>query len=187
VRASVAGMGVSTTWGARPDEVARAYPCDDVLPDAPARWFRAVGVGAPAAVVWPWLCQLRRAPYSYDLVDNGGRRSPRVREPGCEDMEVGQRFMRIFVLVSFERGRHVTLRIDDPRALRMFGDVVVTYRVSDDGDGRSRLVAVLRVADEGRRWGRWRSRLLVWGDLVMMRKQLRTLAALAEAEQGATG
>jgi hypothetical protein len=177
-------MGVSTAWGTRPDEVARSYPCDDLLPDAPARWFRAVGVDAPAAVVFPWLCQLRLAPYSYDLVDNGGRRSPRVRDPRCEDLEAGQRFMRIFVLDSFEPGRELTVRIDDPRARRMFGDVVVTYRVTDDAGGRSRLVAVLRVADAGPRWGSWRRRVLVWGDLVMMRRQLLTLAALAAAERG---
>jgi len=178
-------MSLATAWGVRPDEVARTYPCDDVLPDAPARWFRAVGVDAPAAVVFPWLCQLRRAPYSYDLVDNGGRRSPRTRDPRCEELAVGQRFMTIFVLDSFEPGRQVTVRIDDARARRAFGDVVVTYDVRGDGAGRSRLVAVLRVADGDRRPRRWSRRALGWGDLVMMRKQLRTLGALAEAERGA--
>ncbi|GIG21278.1 hypothetical protein Cch01nite_20020 [Cellulomonas chitinilytica] len=172
-------MGVPSTWGARPDEVARRYPCDEAMPGAPARWLRAVDVDAPASVVWPWLCQLRLAPYSYDLVDNGGRRSPRLRDPRCEALEIGQRFMRIFVLDAFSPGQELTVRIDDPRALRLFGEVVVTYRVDDEPGGRSRLVAALRADDAGRRWGPWRRRVLVWGDLVMMRKQLRTLAALA--------
>ncbi|MGY4645051.1 SRPBCC family protein [Cellulomonas sp. URHB0016] len=175
-------MGVPTSWGARPDEVARTYPCDDVLPGSPVRWFRAVDADAPAPAVYRWLCQLRLAPYSYDLVDNGGRRSPRTRDPHCEDLAVGQRFMQIFVLDSFVPGRDLTVRIDDPRALRVFGEVVVTYQVEDEPGGRSRLVAALRGADGGQRWRRWTRPVLAWGDLVMMRKQLLTLAALAEEE-----
>ena len=53
-------------WGVAPDEVQRPYPCDDFV-DAPAlQAWRAVDVAAPADAVWPWVAQVRAAPYSYD-------------------------------------------------------------------------------------------------------------------------
>jgi hypothetical protein len=76
-------------WGVTADEVARCYPCDAVLPKPAVTWFRAVTVQAPASVVFRWLCQMKVAPYSYDLLDNFGRRSPRTLTPGVERLEVG--------------------------------------------------------------------------------------------------
>ena len=155
--------------GSTAEERAATYPAHDVLPDA-STLYRAVDVDAPVAVVYRWLCQLRVAPYSYDLLDNLGRRSPRTLTPGLEDLAIGQRFMTIFELVAFEPGRSITLLV---RSRRMFGNVAVTYDVTPRGNG-SRLLAVLRITR--------RSRLLVYGDAFMMRKQLRTLAALSERD-----
>ena len=67
------------TWGSTPGERDDAFACDRLVPHADDILFRAVDVAAPAAVVFRWLCQLRVAPYSYDKLDNGGRRSPQVR------------------------------------------------------------------------------------------------------------
>ena len=87
------------------------------------------------------------------------------------------RFMTIFELVEFETNSHVTLRTRS----RLFGDVVVTYRVSEtQGSARSRLAVKLLVRHRRDVLGRVWSLLLPPGDLVMMRKQLRTLARLAE-------
>ena len=96
------------------------------------RLYRAVDVAAPAEIVFRWLCQLRAAPYSYDLIDNGGRRSPQELTPGLERLEPGQRFMRIFRLVEFEPGRSITVLSRGT----VFGEVAVTYRVRGAGAGR---------------------------------------------------
>ena len=143
------------------------------------RLFRAVDVAAPTSIVFRWLCQLRAAPYSYDLLDNAGRRSPQMLTPGLERLQAGQRFMRIFRLVDFEPGRSITVRSRGS----VFGEVLVTYRVREDGGGGSRLVAKLLVVSPPGPLGSMPARaLLAAGDLVMMRRQLLNLARLAERE-----
>jgi hypothetical protein len=172
---------MATTWGSTPAERALPFPCDGVLPDAPFELYRAITVEAPASVVFRWLCQLRVAPYSYDLLDNLGRKSPRQLTPGLDELVVGQRVMTIFTLVNFEPGKQVTLRIVRDRPRRLFGDLAVSYTVVPDGVARSRLVVKLRVDLAGDGFlARMRRTFLAWGDLVMMRKQLLTLKTLAE-------
>jgi hypothetical protein len=148
-------------WGTTAAERARSYPCDALLRGPEC--FRGVSVAAPPAVVFRWLCQLRAAPYSYDLIDNLGRRSPRTLTPGLDALAVGQRVMTIFRLVAFERDRHLTLRTRG---------TVVTYAVLPDGEG-SRLVAKLIFSGP-------LARAMPWLDLPMMRRQLLNLKALAE-------
>jgi hypothetical protein len=175
-------MSVATVWGVDAAERAAVYACDEIVPHPAESWFRAVDVRAPRPVVFRWLCQMRVAPYSYDLLDNGGRRSPRALTPGPERLAVGQRFARIFTLVDFAPDEQLTLTITAPRALAVFGPVTITYAVRDSGPGRSRLVAKLNVGDPGEGLAmRARRRALAWGDLVMMHRQLHNFRRLAEA------
>ncbi|WP_315094331.1 SRPBCC family protein [uncultured Cellulomonas sp.] len=174
-------MTIATAWGVTAAEQDRTYPCDALVPEPARRLFRGVDVAAPPDVVFRWVCQFRVAPYSYDWIDNAGRRSPRVPVPWTWDLEVGQTFSRIFALVSFVPGEHLTVRMN-PDGTRWFGDVAVTYAVVPAGPARSRLVAVLRTPEPTSRTGAAGAWLLAWGDLVMMRKQLLTFAALAEAD-----
>jgi hypothetical protein len=164
-----------TSWGATAAERAAPLPCDELVAGDVMVLNRALDVAAPAAVTFRWLCQLRVAPYSYDLLDNGGRRSPRTLTPGLDRLALGQPMCRIFTLDSFEPGSSLTLRLTSARARRAFGDVAITYAVVPTGPATSRIVARVRAAglDPVRR------RALAWGDLIMMRKQLRTFAALA--------
>jgi hypothetical protein len=113
------------------------------------------------------------APYSYDWIDNLGRRSPRRLTPGLDDLAVGQRFM-IFTLMSFEPDHHITLLTDHS----IFGEVALTYRVEPDPRG-TRLAVKLRVRYPSPPLGWLMRRVLPAGDLVMMHKQLHTFAALA--------
>ena len=172
---------VVETWGSSVDERAAAYGCDGLIESPDRSLVRAVDVDAPAPLVFRWLCQLRAAPYSYDVVDNFGRRSPRMLIDGLNRLEVGQPFMRIFRLVSFENGRSITL--DSTTAL--FGRVATTYVVTSNDKDRSRLVVKLEfTAARGRLGSLIRRHVLPAGDLVMMRKQLLTLKKLAERDAG---
>ena len=157
-----------------------AFPCDRFLSEAGGEYFRAVGVAAPAHVMFRWLCQLKVAPYSYDLVDNFGRRSPRELTPGVENLARGQRVMTIFEIADFQEDEHLTLTLGDPRALSLFGRVALSYVVLPVSEDSCRLVAKLRVLYPGRPPGSWMRWFLPWGDLLMMRKQLLTLKHLAE-------
>ena len=163
-------------WGDTEAERAAHYPCDDVIAEPHQAAYRAIDVAAPAPLVWRWLCQLRVAPYSYDWIDNWGRRSPRELTPGLDDLEVGQRAMVFFEIADFERDRSITLHA----ARSPFGQVGVSYCVARTDDGHSRLTVRMIV----RYPGRWRFMRHVppVGDLIMMRKQLRTLKKLAERD-----
>jgi len=142
-------------------------PCDALRPHVGIQAERAISIAAPPPIVFCWLCQLRAAPYSYDILDNLGRRSPRKRDPELARLEVGQRFMTMFALRSFVTDEQITLLAEG---------VAVTYAVRPEGAG-SRLH--VRVVFGG---PRPLARLLALGDLVMMRKQLLTLKSLAERE-----
>lgn len=158
---------IGDNWGATDAERAAQTPCDALVTGDVTRADRAVTVAAPPRIVFAWLCQLRTAPYSYDLLDNLGRRSPRTRNPDLTRLAVGQRFMAMFTLHSFAAEDHVTLRS---------GLVAVTYAVRPVARG-TRLHVRVRFA------GPWPARrLLAMGDLMMMRKQLLTLRRLAEHE-----
>lgn len=176
----VRGPSVIETWGSSVQERAGAYPCDGLIDHPDRVVFRAVDVAAPSELVFRWLCQLRIAPYSYDVVDNLGRRSPRRLIDGLDRLEVGQRFMSIFCLVSFEEGRSITL--DSSTVL--FGRVAGTYLVRPIDADHVRLVAKLAFKAPTGALGPIVRGILPAGDLIMMRKQLLTLKALAERDAG---
>ncbi len=162
-----------------PEERAARYACDEFLEPPRATLFRAIGVEASPTTLFRWVCQLRIAPYSYDLLDNRGRRSPREISPGLTDLALGQPFM-IGEIVAFEPDVHITARTK-PAQERVFGPVAVTYAIRA-GDGGCRLV-VKGLMSAGSTAARMRARLVSIGDLPMMRKQLLTLKALAERDE----
>ena len=162
---------IGDRWGVRDDEVARRYGCDAHVPGPTLEAWRGVSVDAGADHVWARLRQVRLAPYSYDLVDNFGRRSPRelrdVPEP-----QVGDPFTHALGrpqgrVVAVEPGRELTATIMGAH---------LSYAVlADQAPTRLVLKVVARTA-------RWLAPALSLGDLVMARRQLLTLKELAEAD-----
>jgi len=173
-------------WGCTDAERSNAYPCDGLLVPADAALFRGLDVAAPAPVVFRWLCQLKVAPYSYDWIDNGRRRSPRELTQGLDHLERGQEVMSIFQLVDYEEGRHLTLLLHRPSALRRFGAVAGSYVVVPVSERSSRLLVKLLVRYPRGIYGAFLRALLPFGDRVMMRKQLVTLKKLSEMSSPAT-
>lgn len=150
---------------------------------APRLATRSVPTKASAEVLFLWLCQLRRAPYSYDWIDNFGRRSPRRPDPALLDLTHGQTFMTIFTLIAYEHGRSVTLRMKPGWPTRAFGALTVKYQIdpAEDAEG-CQLTASLWMPPIGRCFGGLRRYVLAWLDLPMMRRQLLVLRRLATRE-----
>lgn len=187
--------GLPWVWGATADEASRRYPADDVVaaraPGRPLlRMTRAVTADAPPETCWRWLCQLAVAPYSYDLVDNLGRPSPRTLTPGADRLVPGQRMVKVYELLEVDEGRSWT-GVTTTAGSLPFGPLAATYAAepvvggdaSGDGSGdargtRTRLVCRMTLPGGGP-LVRAKASALAWGDVPMVRKQLRTLAAYA--------
>jgi hypothetical protein len=167
------GARWGSNWGASAQERTLVLACDGLLERAPVRLHRAVSVDACPAIVFRWLCQLKLAPYSYDLLDNLARRSPRELTPGAERLQVGQRFMSIFALADFAKDEHITLRSRH---------TAVTYAVLAGPNSTRLLARVLFDPPGGRVGAALVGRALALGDLAMMRRQLLTLKGLAERD-----
>jgi hypothetical protein len=161
---------IGDRWGVSDSEVARRYPCDELVAAPALRAWRGVDVAAPAAAVWPWVTQVRLAPYAYDWVDNRGRRSPRVLV-GLPEPRVGESFTSaggraLGRIVSVEAGQQLTGSI-----MGAYMSYVLVPR--PDGSTRLLLKVVMRTTP-------WKARGLSVGDLIMARRQLLNLKRLAE-------
>jgi hypothetical protein len=161
---------IGDRWGVGDSEVLRAYPCDDLVASPVLQAWRGVRIEAPAAAVWPWVAQIRLAPYSYDWIDNRGRRSPRELA-GLPEPRAGDRFTTVGGralgrIVSADPGRQLTGTIMG---------AFMSYVLVPQDDGATRLL--LKVVTRTRRWV---APALSVGDLVMARRQLLNLKKLAE-------
>ncbi|HUR52236.1 MAG TPA: polyketide cyclase [Mycobacteriales bacterium] len=168
---------IGARWGVTDDEVARPYPCDDLVPDPALQLWRGVTVAVSSERLWPWVAQIQLAPYSYDWVDNLGRRSPRSLR-GLPDPQPGEAFtsigdrVRVGRVLSVVPGEHLTATIMG---------AVLSYVVVPQGSS-TRLL--MKVVLEHRRWY---GSLLALGDWPMARRQLLNLKALAESSPPGPG
>ena len=171
--------GFPKTWGTTEQELSKRYPADEAVPDAKTWTCRAIDIDASPEVVFRWLCQLKKGPYSYDLLDNMGRRSPRKLIPGLEELELGQTFMMIYELVDFESDRQITVRTNKFKG--PFGTQAVTYQVTPR-DGGSRLLAKRVLQPPRGPHGPIFRMNLPFIDAVMARKQLLNFKKLSERQ-----
>jgi hypothetical protein len=161
---------IGDRWGVSRSETSRSYPCDSFVASPTLQAWRGMHVEAPAGAVWPWVAQVRIAPYSYDWIDNRGRRSPRELA-GLPEPQVGDRFSTVAGrsvgrIVSVDPGRQLTGNI---------GGVFMSYvLVPQEADTTRLLLKVVA------RTTRWAALGLSVGDLIMARRQLLNLKQHAE-------
>jgi hypothetical protein len=173
------------SWGARPDEVSRKLPGDELLTEPGIVSTRAVWIDAPASSIWPWLVQMgpgRGGAYTYDWIENLfglGMHSADEILPQYQDLQVGdaQRLgkrgplLRVAVL---EPERSLVLRSEDGNWVWAFALV--------PGDAGTRLISRNRIATPGAPLPVRLFNLLVMepGSLVMERKMLLGIKQRAE-------
>ncbi|MEU1811083.1 polyketide cyclase [Micromonospora aurantiaca (nom. illeg.)] len=160
-------------WGVSDDETRRRYPCDDFVPAPNLRAWRGVSVDAPPSAVWRWVAQIRLAPYSYDWIDNLGRRSPQrlvdLSEPVSGEAFTTAGGRRRGRILAVEPGHHLTGEV--------MGAVLSYVLVPDAGTTTRLLLKVVMRTNPVIALGG------CLGDLVMARRQLLNIKRLAE--QGA--
>ncbi|MGA9492118.1 MAG: polyketide cyclase [Mycobacterium sp.] len=151
------------------DEVARRYPCDEFVAMPTLQAWRGVTVRATPETLWPWVTQIRLAPYSYDWIDNLGRRSPR-RLMNLPGPVVGEPFS-----TAATRPFGQVLAVEPPEHLT--GEIMgacISYVLVPQGPSTRLLMKLVSGMS------RWAAPWLSVGDLVMARRQLLNLKALAE-------
>lgn len=160
---------IGDRWGVTDDEVARRYPCDELVPVPVLQAWRGVTVHSTPDGLWPWVAQIRLAPYSYDWIDNLGRRSPRQLR-ALPEPAAGQHFT-----ASGNRplGRILSVSTAEQLTGGIMG-AVMSYVLVPNGDSTRLLLKVVMAK------GRWLAPLISVGDLVMARRQLLNLKRLAE-------
>ncbi len=167
-------------WGATAEEVARTMPGDDLISGPGLDTTRAITIRARPEEIWPWLVQMgygRGGWYSYDRLDNSGRRSadkiiPEFQTPLVAGGRIpgGQRYS--FQVMSMETNRSLVL---GPQISWSFG-------LYPQADGSTRLVERLRAKYHWRRPRMYPFIVMLdVGDFIMMRKHLLSLKQRVEA------
>lgn len=128
-------------WGATDEEVARAMPGDNIIPNA-ASSTRAITIHSSPAALWPWLVQIgygRAGWYSYDWIDNDGKPSARKVVRSLQHLEIGD-------VITMVPGMGPKVREVKP----------LRYFVAGDRTGGTWCLAIYPAPDGARLVSRWR-------------------------------
>jgi hypothetical protein len=165
---------IGDRWGVTADEVRRRYPCDELVADPVLQAWRGVTVRAAPAELWRWVLQIRLGPYSYDWIDNLGRRSPQQLQNLPEPV-AGDCFTT--ALRGRRCGRIKAVSVEQELTATIMG-AYMSYVLFPVDEGRQTRL-LLKVVAHG---NRLLAPAFCVGDLVMARRQLLNLAALAERD-----
>jgi len=168
-------------WGATDEEVKRVMPGDELCDKPHLDSTRAVTIDATPEQTWPWIAQLGRGRggwYSYDLIDNRGKRSSETILPEFQELRAGD-----FLPTGFGEGfKVVDVKPNQFLALQAGSLGSWTIGLYCAGRSSTRLVSRVRI-----RWNLRNPKSAVLaavvdpGDFVMMRKMMLGIKRRAEA------
>ncbi len=178
-------------WGASAEEAARELPGDDLLASPQVLTTRAIGIQAPASLIWPWLVQMgpgRGGAYTYDWIENLfglGMHSADKILPEFQDLKVGD------AQQLGARGPILRVAVLEPECALVFrsddGNWVWAFVLEPAGEF-TRLLSRNRIAAGSSLLTRLvNTYLMEPGSLIMERKMLLGIKERAERLAGQAG
>jgi hypothetical protein len=168
-------------WRATPDEISGPVVGDEICANAHVTATRCITIAAPPKEAFPWIRQMgfgRAGWYSYDWIDNLGRKSATTINPEWQFVESGSRVPGgpiDFEAVIVEAPRAFVLGVRPSGKVTRRLCLTLAYELRDDPAG-TRLVIRMRARTNAPGGSLFDRFLLTPADGIMVRKQLRTLA-----------
>lgn len=134
-------MQIHTEWFANCSNLkgdSMKYPIEEHLSKTTSVQDHWIEIDAPAESIWPWLAQMgngRAGWYSYDWLDNLGRKSLEVIDPKLIDIKKGQK-IPMATISDFVKNEFITFRFGS--------EITFTYYLESMGK-QTRLWTRLRV------------------------------------------
>jgi hypothetical protein len=160
-------------------------PGDDRIPEPVGCLTHAITIHCSSENLWPWLAQMgagRAGWYSYDSVDNSGRRSAQRVLPEFQNISVGTLFPALpgatdaFLVLAFEPARFLVLGAVPRKSAYA---ATWAFVLEELGTDTTRLIVRVRVNADYRFHGLPLA-VVKLIHYVMQRKQLLEIAARAE-------
>ena len=168
-------------WGATPEEIQSPVVGDDLCSAATLIATRSITISAPPQEVFPWIRQMgfgRAGWYSYDWLDNLGRKSATTIHDEWQSVEAGDKVPSgpiSFTAAIVETPRHFVLEIKSLRKNSPKLHFTLAYELRDDPHG-TRLVNRMRSHANFPLGSFFEKLVLGPGDGFMLRRQLLTIS-----------
>lgn len=176
-------MDLSHSWNIQINEKDLVFPCDGMGLnfDSNCTFYRAITIKAHAEVIYLWLCHLRSSSCSYDLVSRSKKKFLQTNLYNQPKLKTGQTVMDIFELISFEKNIQMTLSIKPGAGYPLEG-LLISYIILKHGGNTHRLICKAIMKYKQTLAGMIAKKILPWGDLIMMRKQMLNIKRFAESQ-----
>jgi hypothetical protein len=169
-------------WGATAEEINSSVVGDDLCSTATLVATRSITIGAPPQDVFPWIRQMgfgRAGWYSYDWLDNLGRKSASTIHDEWQTVESGDKIPAgptSFTATIVDAPRHFVLEIQSlgkksPKLHFTLAYELLAYELRDDPQG-TRLVTRMRSRINLPLGSLFEKLILGPGDGIMLRRQL---------------